>query len=177
MDHPDRGGAGQPESGYGNTGRNIRRLVSESEAAACARMMSESEPWLTIGRSYERSLSIIKDPSREVWVVEDDGGLAGFIILCLTGALIGYIQTICIDPRHRGTGVGTELMRFAEERISTVSPNVFLCVSSFNPGARRLYERLGYEYVGELKDYIIEGESELLYRKTLGPWNDFVPAE
>jgi len=42
-------------------------------------------------------------------------------------------------------------------------------VSSFNPRARALYERLGYEMIGELKDYLIEGASELLMRKTIGP--------
>jgi len=32
-----------------------------------------------------------------------------------------------------------------------------------------LYERLGYEVVGELKDYIVPGHSEMLLRKTIGP--------
>ena len=44
-----------------------------------------------------------------------------------------------------------------------------MCVSSFNGGARRLYERLGYEVVGELTDYIVQGHSEILLRKTVGP--------
>ncbi len=61
------------------------------------------------------------------------------------------------------------MIAFAEERIFQNHPNVFLCVSSFNPDARRLYERLGYEYIGELKDFIVAGHSELIYRKTLGP--------
>lgn len=43
----------------------------------------------------------------------------------------------------------------------------FLCVSSFNPRARALYERLGYELIGELKDFVIDGASELLMRKRL----------
>jgi ribosomal protein S18 acetylase RimI-like enzyme len=42
-------------------------------------------------------------------------------------------------------------------------------VSSFNPRARELYERLGYEFIGELKDYLVRGHSELLMRKTIGP--------
>jgi len=44
-----------------------------------------------------------------------------------------------------------------------------MCVSDFNTGARRLYERLGYRLVGELTDYIVAGRSELLLRKTGGP--------
>ena len=64
-------------------------------------------------------------------------------------------------------------MRFAEERIFTESPNVFLCVSSFNAEGERLYEREGYEMIGELKDYIVGGHSEILMRKTLGPMEGF----
>jgi ribosomal protein S18 acetylase RimI-like enzyme len=93
----------------------------------------------------------------------------------VVGPFTGYIQTICIHPEHRGGGLGTQLVAFAEARIAAVSPNVFLCVSSFNPRARALYERLGYAYVGELADYLVRGHSEFLYRKSLGPWNEFVP--
>jgi [ribosomal protein S18]-alanine N-acetyltransferase len=134
--------------------------------------MSSSEPWLTLGRGYEDSLRIVQDPSREVYVAEDSQGLAGFLILCLTGPFTGYIQTVCLAPDRRGEGLGTQLVAFAEERIGQVSPNVFLCVSSFNHRARQLYERLGYEYVGELKDYLVRGHSELLYRKSRGPWSE-----
>ncbi len=49
----------------------------------------------------------------------------------------------------------------------------FLCVSSFNDGARRLYERLGYQYIRELRDHLMPGASELLYRKFL----DWSPCE
>ena len=52
-------------------------------------------------------------------------------------------------------------------------PNVFLCVSSFNPQAKALYRQLGYEEIGELKNYMIEGHSEFIMRKTIGPINNF----
>jgi ribosomal protein S18 acetylase RimI-like enzyme len=151
----------------------ISPLRTEADASACARLMATSEPWITLGRSYEASLDLIQDPSREVYVARDAAGLAGFLVLCLTGAFVGYIQTICIDPGRRGQGLGSRLVEFAEERILRVSPNVFLCVSSFNRDARRLYERLGYKVVGELTDYIVRGHSEVLLRKTLGPLTEF----
>jgi [ribosomal protein S18]-alanine N-acetyltransferase len=149
---------------------SIARLETAADAEACARLMASSEPWLTLGRSYEASLAIIRDSTREVFVLRDGTGkLSGFLILCLTGAFVGYIQTICIDPNCRGQGLGTGLLAFAEERILSQFPNVFMCVSSFNHDARRLYERLGYRVVGELSDYIVAGHSEILLRKTLGP--------
>ena len=46
-------------------------------------------------------------------------------------------------------------------------------VSSFNKKAQELYERLGYETVGELKDYIVPGHSEILLRRTIAPITEF----
>ena len=151
----------------------ILPLDSTADRERCARIMSSSEPWLTLGRSYESSYELLGDPTREIYVAKQDDGLAGFIILLMQGALVGYVQTVCVAPEHRNLGVGQRLLVFAEERIFRESPNVFLCVSSFNTGAYRLYLRLGYELIGELKDYIVRGHSELLMRKTRGPLREF----
>jgi ribosomal-protein-alanine N-acetyltransferase len=158
------------------TGWSISPLEHEDDARDCARLMASSEPWLTLGRSYETSLRIIQDPTREVFVLRGDEKLAGFVILCMTGAFVGYIQTICIHPDHRSQGLGSKLVAFAEDRIFRKSPNVFMCVSSFNHDARRLYERLGYRVVGELTDYLVPGYSEILLRKTIGPLATFDPS-
>ena len=151
----------------------LRPLADRAEAEACARMMAGSEPWITLGRGCDASLALLERPDREVYVALADGAVAGFIILVLQGAFVGYIQTVCVAAERRGGGIGTRLVSQAEERIFRESPNVFLCVSSFNPDARRLYERLGYTLVGELTDYIVAGHSELLYRKTIGPIGAF----
>jgi [ribosomal protein S18]-alanine N-acetyltransferase len=147
----------------------LERLNTKRDAEVCARLMASSEPWLTLGRSYETSLTIVQDPSRETYVARDGGELTGFLIICMTGAFVGYIQTICIHPQYRGRGLGSSMLEFAERRILSEVPNVFMCVSSFNNAAQRLYQRLGYQVVGELTDYIVAGHSEILLRKTLGP--------
>jgi [ribosomal protein S18]-alanine N-acetyltransferase len=152
----------------------IVRPVATEDVEPCARLMSESEPWITLGRGFEASLVLLQDRGRETHVAWNGQERAGFIVLCLVGAFAGYIQSVCVAPDFRGKGVGTELIRFAEERIFREFPNVFLCVSSFNHRAARLYERLGYEVVGELKDYLVAGHSEILMRKTIGPIGEFV---
>ena len=144
-------------------------MSGEEEARICAAMMASSEPWMTIGQTFDESLTKVSDPSQEVYVAADGAQILGFIIVMMRGAFTGYIRTVCIDPSARGRGIGTQLVEFAEKRIFRDTPNVFLCVSSFNPRARALYERLGYEFVGELKNYLIDGASELLMRKTIGP--------
>ena len=151
----------------------IRPLSGPDEAASCARVMVASEPWITLHRTYEHALAIVNNPTREVYVANGGGKLRGFVILCMQGAFIGYVQTICIAPDCRRRGLGSRLLAFAERRILRDSPNVFMCVSSFNTEARRLYERLGYEVVGELAAYLVPEHSEILLRKTIGPWRGF----
>jgi [ribosomal protein S18]-alanine N-acetyltransferase len=151
----------------------IRRLAGDAELADCARMMARTEPWIKLGRTAESSIRTLQDPSKEVYVALEGGHLVGFVILDLNGPFPGYIQSVCVRPGERGRGYGADLIAWAEQRIFRDSPNVFLCVSTFNPDARRLYERLGYQVVGELTDYLIPGHGEILLRKTRGPWSAF----
>ena len=153
----------------------VRKLNGRDEADACATMMASLEPWTTLKRDYETSLKIITDPNREVYLALAGEEITGFTILVMHGALVGYIQSICVAPEWRNQGIGSQLMAFAENRIFKDSPNVFIMVSSFNPDAKRLYNRLGYETIGELKEYIIPGHSEFLLRKSIAPLTEFKP--
>lgn len=154
----------------------IEPARSDADREACARMMCSSDPWVTLGRTFERCLTAVSDPARELYVARSGDEVKGFILLTMKGQFPGYITSVCVAASARGSGLGTQLVAFAEQRIHRESPNVFLCVSSFNPGARRLYERLGFEFVGTLKDFLVEGHHELLFRKTIGPWSTFTPS-
>ena len=147
----------------------IKRLDSLTDADHCAEMMAGSEPWITLQRGKQKSLEIINDPSKKVYIAWLQDEIVGFIIIEMKGTFKGYIKSICVSPSHRNKGSGSTLMSYAEDRILSETPNVFLLVSSFNTGAIRFYQRLGYEQIGELKDFIIEGYSEILMRKTTGP--------
>jgi ribosomal-protein-alanine N-acetyltransferase len=157
----------------GEVSVEIRRLQGAEEAHECARLMADSEPWVTLRRTYDDSMRILNDPSREVYLAVVEEEMVGFTILQMRGAFVGYIQTVGVMPGWRNRGIGSRLIKFAEERIFSETPNVFLCVSSFNEGAQRLYKRLGYEVVGELKDYIVSGHSEMLLRKTIAPLAEY----
>jgi ribosomal-protein-alanine N-acetyltransferase len=159
------------------TGLEIRRLQGTDEARKCALLMTHSEPWIILRRTYDESLKILSDSSKEIYVAVRKDELVGFIILNMKGAFVGYIQTVCIAPESRSKGIGSLLLKFAEDRILSETPNVFMCVSSFNKEAQRLYENLGYEIVGELKDYIVSGHSEILLRKTVAPLSEFQPQQ
>jgi ribosomal-protein-alanine N-acetyltransferase len=151
----------------------IKKLERPHEVAVCARMMTDSEPWITLNRDYDASVATLADSSKEVYLATVNNEIVGFMILNMHGAFVGYVQTICVAAPWRGKGIGRKLLAFAEKRIFADTPNVFMCVSSFNERARKLYERLGYKVVGELKDYVISGHSEILLRKTISPLSEF----
>ena len=151
----------------------IRRLQREDELCQCARLMASSDPWMTLRRDYEMSLLVLQDPSKELYGAFIKDEFAGFILLQMNGAFRGYIQAIAVMPAWRGQRIGSQMIAFAEERIFRETPNVFICVSSFNSNAQRFYKRLGFEMIGELKNYIVSGHSEFLLRKTIAPLAEF----
>jgi len=154
---------------------SLEPLQQTGDIHWCAKLMASSDPWLTLGRDYAACRAALEDASRERSLIVSGGQRSGFLIINMNvGPLVGYIQTVCLVPETRGTGLGSEVIAAAEERIFRDSPNVFMCVSSFNDGARRLYERLGYRVVGEIENFFVEGHGELLLRKSRGPWQNFL---
>jgi hypothetical protein len=123
---------------------DIRPLQNTAEVEICARMMVSTEPWIRLQRTFDETVKIITDPSREVYCAINDGKITGFIIIVMQGAFIGYIRSICVESDW-----------------------------SFNKGAQKLYKRLGYKTVGKLKDYVVAGHSEILLRKTIAPLTEF----
>jgi ribosomal protein S18 acetylase RimI-like enzyme len=146
----------------------IECTTNPQDFATCTAMMVETDPWITLGMDYEHCLTAFEGSFKEVYVLRKDNQIAGFVILQNQGTFKGYIQTICIDKSHRGMGYGTQILKFCEKLILKYSPNIFICVSSFNHQAIRLYTNFGFELVGELKDFVKEGFTELLLRKTVG---------
>lgn len=147
----------------------IRRFITVNERDAAAWLMMSTDPWKTFGRTYENCLDAVTNPQKEAYGAFIDGDFLGLLVIDLTGPLKGYIQAVCVKESARGLGVGSRLIKYAESRIFSVSPNSFLCYSDFNESVRDVYEHLGYEEVGVLKDYMIPGHDEILMRKTIGP--------
>jgi ribosomal protein S18 acetylase RimI-like enzyme len=73
----------------------------------------------------------------------------------------GYVRAIAVDEAYRGRGVGSILLRVAEEKIFKYRRNVFLLVSSFNKDAQRFYRSRGYEVVGEIRDALVRERAKL----------------
>jgi ribosomal protein S18 acetylase RimI-like enzyme len=147
----------------------IRLTTDPKDFTECANMMSITDPWITLEMNYDQCLKAFEGEYKEIYIIETENVIAGFVIIQTAGTFSGYIQTICIDKAYRGNGFGKQLLQFCEERILKFSPNVFICVSSFNKGAIKLYYEFGFKLIGELENFVREGFSELLLRKTVGP--------
>jgi [ribosomal protein S18]-alanine N-acetyltransferase len=153
----------------------IELTTDENILDDCALLMSESEPWLTLKRNLKSCQDAMRGDYKEVYIGTDHSQLVGFAVLQMAGTFKGYIQSILVRPSHRGRGFGSTLLKFCEERIFRISPNVFMCVSTFNTEAARLYYKLGYNKIGDLKDFIVRGHSETLLRKSIGTISEFNP--
>jgi len=156
---------------------NIRLLRSAKKLRAAALRMSACDPWLKLGLDARQCFRGLTAPGRRTYEASAGGRPAGHVTINMAGTLRGYIQVLFVAGDFRGRGVGELLLRFAEKKIFSASPNVFLCVSSFNKGAARFYRRQGYDRAGLFRDFLVKGHDEILLRKTRGPLLSYNPAK
>jgi D-amino-acid oxidase len=149
----------------------IDRIQHSEDIEDCARMMSESDPWKALEFSYTQCLESLRQTQIDLHGIRsNDGKLAAFLASMEYG--IGsepMVEYVCVHHNYRGYGLGTDLMRFFEEKLFPHSANMYLFVSDINPKAASLYKRLGYEQVGALPNYNLLKQTEFLFRKTRRP--------
>ena len=146
------------------------REGTRDDIPACAAIIADSLLWREFGRTIADAVDAVETsliPGHRLWVHETDGRAEGFVIVYERGMMgeFGYIRLIGVSATRRGGGIGTVLLAKAEEHLFALSPFVFLTVTDFNTDARRLYERLGYERIGEIPDYRRPGTGEFLMLK------------
>jgi [ribosomal protein S18]-alanine N-acetyltransferase len=151
----------------------IEPLSSAGDLEWCAQLMAASEPWITLRRDLDACRAALSNPVKERYIVRDGDERVGLLILDMTGPFPGYVQSIAVAPAARNRGIGTRVLQWAEERILRDSPNVFMCVSSFNPDALRLYRRVGYQVIGTLQGFVVDEHDEFLLQKRRGSWEAF----
>ena len=78
-------------------------------------------------------------------VFESEEGVLAYIIYDPEG----HVISMAVKTSHRRKGIGTELFRYALERVE----RLWLEVRSKNSGAIRFYEKMGMRVVGKVDDY------------------------
>jgi len=152
---------------------HIALITGNAELELCVQYMATNDPWITLDLDKTTLRQALTDPFTELWGIYSDSQIAGFILLELKGAFKGYIRQLGVLEAYQNLGLGSRLLDFAVNRISDISPNVFICVSEFNSGAINLYSRKGFEIVGRLCNYVKDGYDEILMRKSFSSWNEF----
>lgn len=97
------------------------------------------------------------------WLTDDDefapqwtllATAAGEDVGFVAGGLGAWVVQVGIVPLRRGTGLGAGLTAEALRRMRTAGESVcYLDVNVNNPGAIRIYQRLGFERIGRRARY------------------------
>jgi ribosomal protein S18 acetylase RimI-like enzyme len=86
-----------------------------------------------------------------VLVADEDGEVVGFLALVWgfsleSGGRDAFVDELYVASDWRGRGIGTALMESAEAACATGGAGALhLVVERSNPGAERLYRRLGFD--------------------------------
>ncbi|MGH7232652.1 MAG: GNAT family N-acetyltransferase [Nitrospiraceae bacterium] len=147
------------------------RLYQTQDRDAVIRMLADSDPWKRLGYTavhWERLFHPLPQ-GREGFVIERGGEVGGVALLRQRFLFGDYLELLAIAPAMQGQGLGRLLLRHVEEIVFARVKNLFICVSDFNTGARRFYQRQGYQEIGPIPNFLIPGTAEILLRKTTGP--------
>jgi len=112
-------------------------------------------------------------------VAEVDGRIVGYVMTRVDRGLgyvywkpfkkLGHIVSIAVLPEFRRRGIGMRLMIEAMRRLKEVygASEVYLEVRVSNDAAIRLYEKLGFRKVKQLRKYYLDGEDAWLMAREL----------
>lgn len=148
---------------------NFNQIKDDESLRFCAEIMVKSDPWINLNMDFSYLLNSLKSPLLSTFVAMHDNKIIAFASIQMEGALSPYLSKIAVAENWRNKKIGTKLLKYVEEIVFNNNKNLFLCVSSFNVRAFQLYKKLGYEKIGEIQNYLVQGYSEILMRKTLGP--------
>ena len=122
------------------------RPYSESDEAAVAELWREVFPgspsWNHPETDIQRKLAV----RRELFLVATiDSEIVGTAMAGYDGHR-GWVYYVAVSPRHRRQGIGTALMKRAEEELAGLGcPKLNLQVRASNEEVVAFYRKLGYE--------------------------------
>lgn len=118
------------------------------------------ETFLAYAYGLERTRGDLADPDKATWLLEDEDGEAiGYATAGSCGLPHpdvkpgdGELHRIYVLKSHQGGGRGSLLLNTALEWLEKDGPRIlWIGVWSENLGAQKLYQRLGFEKVGEYR--------------------------
>jgi ribosomal protein S18 acetylase RimI-like enzyme len=136
------------------------RHATRSDLPAIVRMLADDE----LGSQRERYVvpipepyymafeEINSDPNHELIVAELNGEVIGTLHLMFLpsisfqGKLRAQIESVRVDKKYQGRGIGTEMMQWTTKRARERGAHIVqLTTHQSREDARRFYERLGFK--------------------------------
>jgi len=142
-------------------------------ARALSLILAGMEPWSRIGSKPEGLCqTMLTDPAGQArsWCMRVDGEPAGVLVIHEDWLVGPYLKRIAVLPKYQGRGLARASLAWWEaDARQAGAANLWLCVSSFNLSAQKVYEAAGFCQCGLFKDLVVLGYDEILMRKQLKP--------
>lgn len=141
------------------------REITEGDVSEVLRLerLCFGQPWDLDNVRGELELN----PFSHGWLLEEDGRMVAYAFLWETFE-VGQLARIGVDPDCRRRHLGKNMMERLLERASRADCELMrLEVRPSNEAAIRLYEGLGFEKTGSIRDYYEDHEDALVMVRML----------
>lgn len=147
-------------------------IGKEEHLSACKEALRNSELGKVYFSSEERlTLAITEGITKnEIHVaMNDDFECIGFLWIIPKGAFhsFPYLHIIAVKEEYRNLGIGKKLLQYFEDTYAENATKLFLVVGDFNKKAKKLYQSIGYQEVGDIPNLYKNGVAETLMMKVL----------
>ncbi|MBU0500243.1 MAG: GNAT family N-acetyltransferase [Gammaproteobacteria bacterium] len=142
-----------------------------SELDGLAARIAAMDPWRRLGYAPERIAVYLRNPEQDArrLAIIVEGVIAGVICLKYPWMRGVCIEMLAVLPSMQGLGLGARALDHVEREYRGRTRNIWLLVSAFNERALGFYQARGFKQIGEIKDFLVEGEDEILMRKVIRP--------
>ena len=119
---------------------------------------------------------VVEQPDQKdyyAYVAEEDGTVAGFLLLGPTPATVATYDMywIAVHPEYQGKGIAQALDRYADEFVLSREGYWLIAETSSQPSYERtrgFYEKQGYSKLATIPDYYKPSDDLIIYGKRLG---------
>lgn len=119
-------------------------------------------------RNIEQLEAILKNNNYKYFVYVDGFIIKGFLGLLMVDGEVAEIITVCVDANYRHVGIGTKLMKYAEDcAVDMGYSKLALEVKSSNMPAVKMYYKLKFVPISIRKKYYDGVEDAIVMHKNL----------
>jgi GNAT superfamily N-acetyltransferase len=113
-----------------------------------------------------------RDQGHRAITFEENGQVVGFAYYAPTAMTdrTWHLYWIFVDKKAHAKGIGSQLLKFAEEEITKLGARIFLIETSSLPSydpTRRFYLKHGYDQEATIRDFYADGDNQVIFRKRL----------